>query len=138
MEDDYTIPFGRNNYCGPCALAYVLRTDPDTAAAKLREVSGKRAIRGTHHKHMLKVLERQDVAYIPVTPYVAKAARYGRLSEWASKHPQDAEFLVVTSWHYVVIHRGMVYDSYKHLGVPVAKSKWARTFVRGAWWIVRD
>jgi hypothetical protein len=51
--------------------------------------------------------------------------------------PQGAEYLIVTSNHYVVIHHGKVFDSFKHLGIPVAKSKWARTFVRGAWWIAR-
>jgi len=139
MEEEYTIPFGRNNYCGPCALAYILRTDPDAAAAKLREVSGKRAIRGTHHKYMLEVLTRQDIQYLPLMPYLFKGSRRStQLASWVKDRPRDGEFLVVTSNHYVVIHRGMVYDSYKHLGVPIEKSQWARTFVRGAWWIARD
>lgn len=139
-DDEYTIPFGNNNYCGPCALAYILRTDPDTAAAKLREVSGKRAIRRIHHKYMLEVLHRQDIQYLPLMPYLAKGAgrRSCRLGTWVKDQPRDAEFLIVTSNHFVVIHRGMVYDSFKHLGVPVERSEWARTFVRGAWWIARD
>lgn len=137
MEDEYTIPFGRNNYCGPCALAYVLRTDPDTAAARLRAVSGKRAIRGTHDKHILAVLKQERIEYVPMMTYIHRRARYGRLVAWAAQQPLDAEYLVITSWHYVVLHRGMIYDSFKHLGVPVDKSHWARTFVRGAWWIKR-
>ena len=28
--ETFTIPYGRNNYCGPCALAYVLKTDTDS------------------------------------------------------------------------------------------------------------
>lgn len=43
--ETFTISYGRNNYCGPCALAYVLKTDPDSAAALLRKASGKRSIR---------------------------------------------------------------------------------------------
>lgn len=139
MEDEYTIPFGRNNYCGPCALAYLLRTDPDTASAKLRYVSGKRAIKRVHHRYMLLALDREDVKYLPLMPYSPRkcGVKYGRLETWVKGRPYDAEFLVVTSNHYVVIHRGMVYDSFKHLGVPIATSDWAKTFVRGAWWIAR-
>lgn len=33
--EPFTIPYGRNNYCGPCALAYVLGSDPDGVKTRL-------------------------------------------------------------------------------------------------------
>lgn len=138
MEEEYTIPFGKNNYCGPCALAYVLRTDPDSAAALLREVSGKRAIRGTYNHHMISAMARRGILVTKLPFRIVAKMHYGRLVTWAAEQNSGDEYLVNVTGHYLILHRGIVYDSHKHLGVPIEKSKWARTYVRGAWRIERE
>ena len=103
--EHYTIPFGRNEYCGPAALAYLLRTDPDTAARKLRDASGKRAICGTPRTAMLLVLLSEQKAVTQLNRAFPVNVRLGKLNL-----PAEHEYLLVVNTdrgtHYIVVHCG--------------------------------
>jgi len=77
--EEYTIPYGsKNRYCGPNALAYLMCSDPDTAARLLRKVSRKKAIMVTGYKHMHAALADTGLHYAAVMP----TGRKPTLTHW--------------------------------------------------------
>lgn len=136
--EEYTIPFTKNRFCGPAALAYVMRSDPDTAAALLRKVSGKRAIMRLTQNFMLEAMVSLKLSVKVVMPKGAVGTRkFPTLSQWLEDMDPDKEYIVTITGHYIVIHRGMVFDSKFHLGKPIAKCPYLRCRVRMAWAVSR-
>lgn len=141
---EYTIPFGKNRYCGPAALAYLLRTCPDTAAYILRDVTGRRAICGTNSTDMVKALERFGLGaiprarrYAPGAPRPCRKTDQRTLAQWLELEkpgPQD-EYLVVVTGHWIVVHGNRWFDSRCHLGKPLALCPYLRKRVPGAYLI---
>jgi hypothetical protein len=138
MHDErFTIPYGKNTYCGPAALAYILRESPDVAAARLRDVSGRRSIRGTHRQHMLSALERANVFAVPAMPPTRLNPRLGQyLRHLGHPHsPIRGEYLIVVTGHYIVVHDGLYFDNRCHLGKPLDRCPYLLKRVRAAWQI---
>jgi hypothetical protein len=134
----FTIPFGRNRYCGPAALAYVMRSDPDTAARLLRDVSGKRKIVGTSYTWMLKALSQVGLQAENTMPVVTAATSGKRLTlrkwlEWSEFSLLDSQFIVTVTAHYLVIHNGRYFDNGCHLGKPLARCPYLNKTVKRAW-----
>lgn len=128
MDTHYEIPYGNNGYCGPTALAYLTRSDPDTAAKLLREVTGKRAIRGAHNRWMLAALDRKQIRVFPV---VLEART---LRQWWEKWKNTpGEFLINITGHYIVIHNGKYFDNRCHLGKPMESCPYLRHHVKLVW-----
>jgi hypothetical protein len=134
----YTIPYGKNTWCGPAALAYLLRTDPDAAAACIRKITGRDRVIGTPRSAMLKALEAHGCSLA-----VRSAYRRGRaaptLRRWLELvNPQaDAEYLVMITHHYIVVHGSRWFDNHCHLGKTHDKSPHLRCRVRQAWKITK-
>lgn len=128
---DYFIPFGNNRYCGPAALAYLLRTDPDAAAALLRWVSGKRAIRGMARGYMLAAL--REYGMVPSLLDVKPAITLRRWLDEVQPSVTEAEYLVIITGHYLVVHGDRWFDNRCHYGKPHARSPYLRRRVQRAW-----
>ncbi len=139
---NYTIPHGRNHYCGPAALAYLLRTCPDTAAYILRDVTKRRAIHGTTSTEMIRALDRYGLKAIPRawrrSDVPAPLRRNQRtLAEWleVAKPEPHQEYLVVVTGHWIVVHGSRWFDNRCHLGKPLALCPYLRKRVPGAYLI---
>jgi hypothetical protein len=136
----YEIPYGKNTYCGPAALAYLMRSDPDTAARLLRKVSGKKAIIGVGYKHMHAALADAGLHYAAVMPTDRKLT----LTHWLKtiQPEQGQEFLLGVNTdrgpHYIVIRGDRYFDSMCHLGKPVAKCPYLNRGVKAAWRVEKE
>lgn len=133
MEDAYTIPYGRNSYCGPAALAYVLRSDPDRAAQRLREVTGKRSIKGLSNHDLLKTMHDLGVSYSSFIEDIKRPT----LLRWIDKMP-SGEYIVNITDHYIVVHDEVVFDNRFHLGKSIHACPYLRCRVKAAWRIERS
>ena len=128
----FTIPYGRNNYCGPCALAYVLKTDSDSAAALLRKVSGKRSIRGVSNGHLTEAIWVAGVRTRLAFPI--GNVPHPQLRRWLSTREDPAALYIVNiTHHYIVVHGNQVFDSRFHLGKPLEKCPYLLRRVVNAW-----
>lgn len=47
---------GKNHYCGPCVISIVSGIDTDAAAARIREYSGQRAVKGAGIPYVRQVM----------------------------------------------------------------------------------
>jgi hypothetical protein len=136
-QERFTIPFGRNDYCGPVALAYLTRTNPDVAAAALRAVCGRQAIRGIESVFMIIAMTRQGYkAYSASKPYSWIETKE-MFRDWLKSHCSDAEYLVNITGHYIVVHNGLYFDNHCHLGKTLDCCPYLRRRVVKAWRIVK-
>jgi hypothetical protein len=133
-----------NRYCGPNALALLTGQHVDDVTRMLRMVSGRPAIKGTHNRHMLAVLERLGFSALPVPlgagadtrkgkrtscPTLAKALRTVLKDRQASQR-----FLVVVGHHYVCIQGRKVWDYRDYPeGEFLGSCKLRRCRVTGIW-----
>jgi hypothetical protein len=148
IDTGYTIPYGRNSYCGPAALAYVGRSDPDTITARLRALSGKRAIKGVTNTLLLKAvlalgLSFKYVGYQQVLPprIRTRAKDCLTLRQWILLNcTEDGEYIVNITGHYVVIVRQtnvltsfVMFDNRFRQGKHACFCPYLRRRVRTAW-----
>lgn len=136
QDEQFTIPYGSNTYCGPAALAYVTRTDPDTAARHLRRVGNKRAIFGVSNTLLLKTLCALGVRY---SSFI-EGKKPPTLGRWLTRHA-EGEYIVNITGHYIVVVIDdiscLVFDNRYHLGKSVYACPYLRRKVRAAWRIER-
>jgi hypothetical protein len=138
MTESFTIPYGRNHYCGPAALAYVLRSDPDEAARLLRQVSGKRSIHGVTNVNLDAALQAAQVRF------VRTATGNGRLptrclptlARWYNTVPLG-EYIVCVTGHYIVVDGERMFDNRHHQGKPMALCPYLRRRVKMSWLMLR-
>ena len=118
----------------PRCAGVPVRTDPDAAAALLRWVSGKRSIKGTARGDTLAALREFGLTPQRVeVPPCNLRAWLGRVEPGVT----EAEYLVVITGHYVVVHGDRWDDSRCHFGKPHARSPYLRRRVVTAWRITR-
>jgi hypothetical protein len=118
----YEIPYGKNTYCGPAALAYLMRSDPDTAARLLREVSGTPAIKGIYAGWMVEALRK-----VGLNAWVWDR-KESTLSEWVDRYQPkpNQEYLLSVSrskrdgQHYIVVHGDRYFDNACLQGEPIS------------------
>lgn len=145
METGYTIPKGSNSYCGPAALAYITRTDPDTAAYRFRKASGKRAIRGVTNRLMLTVLADLGVRFtyaVPISlsrynPRLFNRVGTGTLKQWWLSTETEGLYLINITGHYIVLDGWRVFDNMHRNGISVHTCPYLRRRVKAAWRIER-
>lgn len=93
---------GHNGYCGPGALSIICRIDTAQAAQRLREVSGKRAIKFVRDFHMHRVLTKLGYRPQPLT-YPEPIT----LAGWLKANPLSKRganvYLITAGHHYVTI-----------------------------------
>lgn len=133
---DLSPAVGRNRYCGPGALAILLGLDTDEAAARLRAVTGRRAIRRIGWFAMVLVINQRDARAVPCG--VAPGAT---LRSFADALVFDGVYLVNITGHFVVLRKGDgridVADNHTIYPMPLAKFRRLRSRVKGAWKVVR-
>jgi hypothetical protein len=135
FAEPYAIPFNGNRFCGPAALAYVTRSDPDSAARLLREVSGKRAIMGTQDRYMVAAMTKAGLLAAPTMPdrfFWGKRLTLRRWVEIMDPQPND-EYVIRVTGHYLVVHGKQYFDSMCHLGKPVTRCPHRNRTVKAAW-----
>lgn len=140
MDKQFTIPVGSNHYCGPAALAYIMRSHPDEAARIFRRLSGKRAIRGVTNTLMLRAISALGFRAVPVTStfYGWRGAKIApTLRAFLDGRDQDGEYLVTITGHYIVVvidgWRTTVFDNKFREGKSVYVCPYLRRKVRSAW-----
>lgn len=97
---------GHNRYCGPAALSIVARIDTAEAAALLRRVSGKTAIRGTHDGQMLRAFEKLGHTARSIAVAAGADRQPPTFAAWlrASTKARGAKvFLVSAGNHWMVV-----------------------------------
>jgi len=133
--ETFTIPFGRNNYCGPCALAYVLGSDPDSAAALLRKMSGKRSIRGVSNSLLIEAIWGAGVK--PRLAFPIGNVPRPQLRSWLATRENPAGLYIVNiTRHYIVVNRDQMFDNRFHLGKPLEKCPYLLRRVVNAWLVI--
>ena len=133
--EPFTIPYGRNNYCGPCALAYVLETDPDKAAALLRKTSGTRSIRGVSNGLLIEAIWAAGVKTRLAFPI--GQVPHPQLRRWLlTREDPAALYIVNITGHYIIVHGDQMFDNRFHLGKPLEKCPYLLRRVVNAWMIL--
>ncbi len=133
--EPFTIPYGRNNYCGPCALAYVLGSDPGSAAALLRRMSGKRSIRGVSNSLLMQAIWAAGVKTRLAFPIIPVPRP--QLRSWlATREDPAALYIVNITHHYIVVHGDQMFDNRFHLGKPLEKCPYLLRRVVNAWMVL--
>jgi hypothetical protein len=123
----------RNRYCGPSALSIITGIDTGRAAALLRKVSGKRAIRGVSHHHMTTALNHLGVIPIIQGDYSSLPPRKRpTLNQWARRKGGDM-YLVSAGHHYQVIQGRRYCCSLTKKVVPLKQAPHRRARVKMAW-----
>ncbi|MHB1743774.1 MAG: hypothetical protein ACYCRE_03265 [Acidobacteriaceae bacterium] len=118
------------------ALAYVLKTGPDSAAALLRKVSGKRSIRGVSNGHLTEAICAAGVRTRLAFPI--GNVPHPQLRRWLSIREDPAALYIVNiTHHYIVVHGNHVFDSRFHLGKPLEKCPYLLRRVVNAWRVFR-
>jgi len=115
---DKAILKGKNSFCGPAALALLLKTDTDVAAKTIRMVSKQYAVKGAYTSHVLKVIHKyrgicvknRDVQGMPQW----KAAKGSPLTLITTE-------LNCGEWHFMLMHRGKLFDNHTKKWIKATK-----------------
>lgn len=94
-----------NRFCGPAAISAITSLGTSEAAAVLRAVSGKRAIKGVGYSDMRNALRNLNWRTIPL--YEAERGKGITLAAWLRQSKQlrttGRLFLIAAGWHWQVI-----------------------------------
>lgn len=134
MQNNFTIPRGSNSYCGPAVLAYITRTDPDTAAAHFRRWSRKKAIRGVSNELMLFVIKQLGLKPTFALP---AAMRKPTLKQWWLSTEPDGLYVINITGHFIVLDGARVYDNTFREGKAFHVCPYLQRKVRAVWRIER-
>jgi hypothetical protein len=145
----YCIPIGQDGWCGPAALAYLLRTDTDTAASLLQAEGYVNKV--CFPEWMFSALGRAGYDAKLVMPKrlpkrkTVVTWKDGRaiwgvrgalftLAKWLqyAKPKPDEEFIVGVTRHWLVIHGDRYYDNNCPEGNTLDRCPWLRRSVLDA------
>jgi primase-polymerase (primpol)-like protein len=103
-------PRDKNRYCGPSVISAITGMTTGEAAAQLRAVSGKRAIKGTHTSWIRAVLRRNNIEMLSCRDvWNIKLNRTdgitlaGWLKHTVKDRNADRVFLIVAGWHWQLV-----------------------------------
>jgi hypothetical protein len=125
---------GSNRYCGPAALSIITGMDTGRCAKFFRKISGKRAIRGLHHHHMLKGL-----ALLGYEAHTCVILPKQNLLQWAKENCMILEplYLLSVGHHYALVQKDQYCCGIVKNPVKLSESPYARKRVNQVWIIVR-
>jgi hypothetical protein len=126
-----------NKYCGPAALSAITRKPLPEVTRVLREISGRRAIRGTHHAWMIMALRQLGFTTGDMSGYCYKAKneKEPTLATWLRENYRNPNeiILVVLTGHYVVVKGRKLVDNKHPNGVSVKRFPNRRKRVKRFW-----
>lgn len=132
-----------NQYCGPAAMAAITGLNTGECAKIMREVSGKRSIRGLSVQHMIRSLNHVGIAVASVEyegdPSRPEWERYKdrpTINQWLNEYDESPVILVAGN-HYWAISGDRYVDSWNRLPTPVSKIRQPKARVEHALWIMR-
>ena len=100
---------GKNSFCGPAALAVLLKTDTDIAAKAIRIVSKQYAVKGAYPSHLLKVIHKYRGICI-------KNRGVQGMPQWKAAKGSPLTLITVQLncgvWHFMLMHRGKLFDNH--------------------------
>lgn len=127
---------GSNRYCGPGALAILTGHDTRATAAKLRELTGKRAILDTPHQAMVDALTSWGFEVAELFDFRETQPKLHRptLARLAPTLGAGL-FLIVITDHYVVLDTAAleVCDNLTIYPLPLARYRKRRARVARVW-----
>lgn len=96
---------GRNRYCGPAAISAITGASTDEAAYAIRQISGQKAVKGSHWADVLSVLKSAGI--LADTVYHAPRGKGMTFAQWRreskSQRKAGVVYLLVSGWHYQVV-----------------------------------
>lgn len=137
VSDRFKIPVGRNTYCGPVVLAYVMRSGVDAATLQLESVIGTTQIRYVAGNELDKAMTLANVKHEPAKPQLALDRRI-TLHHWIQRGDPN-EYVISVADHLLVVHGEYWYDNTCLAGLPLSKlpEQYRRKPVTRAWRIIR-
>jgi len=103
-------PRDKNRYCGPSVISAITGMTTGEAAAQLRAVSGKRAIKGTYTSWIRAVLRKNNIEMLSCRDvWNIKLNRTDgiTLAGWLKHTVKDRDanrvFLLVAGWHWQLV-----------------------------------
>jgi len=122
-------------FCGPAAISAITGCLVSEAKTILREVSGRRAIRGVSNSNMRKALWRLGYRMASVEPRTTKDKP--TLASWLEARQErglcERLCLVNTTGHYITVQGDRAVDNWMKLPTPVDEFNHRRARVRKAW-----
>jgi hypothetical protein len=134
--ETYQIPASENTFCGPAALAYVMRSHPDDVIPLIKSVmcsddyGAGRQIAGLHDSVLLKALTKAQVSLLPAMPEYE-----GRLSlkKWLELVTRDEHpYLISVRQHVLVVHGDHYFDNAAREGRPASECPYLNREVQSA------
>jgi hypothetical protein len=123
---------GHNRYCGPAALSAICRIDTAKAAEVLREVTGKRAIKGVWEGQMVKALRKLGYRAlqlnVPADISLAAWLKANPLRERGTK-----VYLIAAGHHYITVQGRRGVCNQTQGVVPLAEIKKRRAKVQSVY-----
>lgn len=124
--------------CGPAAISAITGCLVSEAKTILREVSGRRAIRGVNNSNMRKALRRLGYLMVSVEPRTTKEKP--TLAFWLEARQgrglRERLCLINTTGHYLTVQGDRIVDNWMKLPTPIEQFHQPRKRVRRAWKIV--
>jgi hypothetical protein len=116
-----------NSFCGPFAVSHALSIPIKDATAKIREITGKRAVFGVAHSVMdalfTRVYEKRD------------GAKVVTVRDFYLSHEAGVYVLAIRG-HYLVLDGSRIYDNHGTARVDLHYQ--ARKWVQMAWFVRSD
>lgn len=132
-----------NRYCGPAAMAAITGLNTGECARIMRDVSGKRSIRGLHVQHMIRSLNHVGIAVASVEyegdPSRPEWERYKdrpTLNQWLKEYDGHPA-IVVAGNHYWAMSGDSYVDSFNRMPVPLSSIRQPKARVEQVLWIMR-
>lgn len=122
-----------NRYCGPYAVSHLLGCCTGEAAAKLREVSGRRAITGIGARYVLAAVRREGLHPMDVWNFRHLSTRRRPTLAQFLKGKRGGTYLINVTGHYIVADGWKIYDNTHPDGVKRREWHGRRKRIAGAW-----
>jgi len=117
-----------NKFCGPFVLSHLAEIPIKDACAILRDITGKKAVKGVFSKDLIHALEKYEITASPILEGPRTLFWFSELVRCSSE-----TFLVNITNHYVVVSGRWIYDNRHPAGVWSERHPDRRRRVVAAW-----
>ena len=125
-----------NTYCGPFALGFVLGTDADDGARRIRAVTAQRSVHGVSRPTLWRALHASGVRAWAHAPEMLGLPAKPTLAAVLPRLRGTQPYIVCVTGHYIVVRGRKIYDNQHPNGLPRAKWPHRRKRVLQIWEIL--